>query len=139
MNSLGEPTCLDELHCVQVCPELRPALAAGDFIPDFHESHRYDGATWHRAEDIGRFRVPGKREACVYRLQRITLPDGTERWRAFGEYCWGGRTADDADYVFLDGGGTFSTRATAEWVIHLSLAHRYARLAIEESDPHGRI
>ena len=139
MNSLGEPTCLDELHCVQVCPALLPALTAGDFTPAFREGCRYEGATWERVEDIGRFREPGKREVHVYRLQRLTLSDGTERWRAFGEYCWGGRTADDADYTFLDGGGTFATRAAAEWTIHIYLAHLYAEHAGAAPDSYGRI
>jgi len=136
MNSLGEPECLDDLDCLRECPELRPALEAGDFSPD---SRLRTGPEWtlHPVEDIGRFRFPGKREAYVYRLRRMTHADGREVWDAFGEYCWGGRSANDADYVFLDGGGVFSNRAAALWAIHLYLAHLHARVATRQSIPYG--
>lgn len=107
---------------VSVCPELRDALLAGPYI---------EGADWPAAanrdlgpvEDVGGYRTPGKREAYVYRLSARRASDGEIWWRAYGEYCPAGRTASDADYVFLDGGGYFANRSAALRAIHLWLAH----------------
>jgi hypothetical protein len=107
---------------VSVCPELREALLAGPYV---------EGSDWLAAaesdlgpvEDVGIYRTPGKREAYVYRLTSRRASDGEIWWRAYGEYCPAGRTASDADYVFLDGGGYFAHRSAALWAIHLWLAH----------------
>jgi hypothetical protein len=135
MNSLGEPTCLDDLEFLRTCPALRPALEAGDFRPgEFYA----DGAfRYAPPETVARHQVPGSREVYEYRVQRMTRPGEADRWHAFGEYCPFGRTAMDARYGFLDGGGSFSTRATAEWTIHLYLAHLSEREAMKEGVSHG--
>ena len=44
-------------------------------------------------------------------------------WHAYGESCPFGRTAMDADGLFLDGGGFFAKRSAALRAIHLWLAH----------------
>jgi hypothetical protein len=107
---------------VSACEDLREALLAGPYI---------EGSDWQTENfndhgpvvDVGLYRSPGRREAYVYRLQSCTLSTGETWWRAYGEYCPAGRTASDADYVFLDGGGYFATRSAALWAIHLWLAH----------------
>lgn len=107
---------------VSACPELRDALLAGPYV---------EGGDWLAAadrdlgpvEDVGIYRTPGKREAYVYRLSSRRASDGEIWWRAYGEYCPAGRTASDADYVFLDGGGYFADRSAALWAIHLWLVH----------------
>lgn len=117
------PACLDDLLCVAECPELRPALAAGDFVPDCHERHHCEGATWGEVETVARHQLPATSECYFYRVQPLTLSDGNRRWHACGEYSWDGRTVDDADYVFLDGGGSFSSRAAALHAIRVYLHH----------------
>jgi hypothetical protein len=108
---------------VAQCPELAAALAAGNFRdPD----DGIDFTRWEHGpvEDIGRYRFPGRRrESYIYRLQALRAPGGDTWWHAYGEYCPLGRSATDADYIFLDGGGLFSNRAAALWAIHLWIAH----------------
>jgi hypothetical protein len=112
----------EDVGGVSACPELRDALLAGPYV---------EGSDWPTAasrdlgpvEDVGIYRTPGKREAYVYRLSSRRASDGEIWWRAYGEYCPAGRTASDADYVFLDGGGYFASRPAALWAIHLWLAH----------------
>jgi hypothetical protein len=125
MNSLGEPECLDELEFLRTCPELRPALEAGDFRPG--ECHADDRFRFARPETVDRHQVPGSREVYEYRVQRMTRDGEADRWQAFAKYCPYGRTAMDACHGFLDGGGSFGSRAAAEWAIHLYLAHRHER------------
>jgi hypothetical protein len=107
---------------VSVCPELQDALLSGPYI---------EGGDWQAATDrdvgpvdhVSIYRTPGKREAYVYRLRSRRASEGETWWHAYGEYCPAGRTASDADYVFLDGGGYFARRSAALWAIHLWLAH----------------
>ena len=118
---------------VPECPELAEALAAGDYR-SLYDDDGMDTARWEHGpvEDIGRYRVPGRREAYVYRLRPLRAPGGQTWWHAYGEYCPFGRSVTDADYVFLDGGGCFSERAAALWAIHLWLAH------LHRADVHAR-
>lgn len=137
MNSLGDPTCLDDLEFLRACPALRPALEAGDFRPGWF----YPGGLFADgpAESVARCRQTGIRAVDEFFVQRMTRADGTERWHAYGEYCPFGRMATDACYGFLDGGGSFNTRETAEWAIHLYLAHRQEWKVMKEATPYGRI
>ncbi len=107
---------------VSVCPELQDALLSGPYIEGGHWSTATFGALGP-VEDIGAYRTPSRLEAYVYRLRPCRASDGEIWWRAYGEYCPAGRTAGDADYVFLDGGGYFASRSAALWAIHLWLAH----------------
>jgi len=114
---------------VSVCPELREALLVGPYV---------EGTDWPTlsncnlgpVEDVGSYRTPGKREATVYRLRSCRSTTGETWWHAYGEYCPAGRTASDADYVFLDGGGYFAHRSAALWAIHLWLAHLHRADAV---------
>jgi hypothetical protein len=113
---------LEAVGGVSACPELRDALLASPYV---------EGGDWPTVsnhdlgpvEDVAFYRKPEKREAYVYRLSSHRASDGQIWWRAYGEYCPAGRTATDADYVFLDGGGYFASRSAALWAIHLWLAH----------------
>ncbi len=117
---------------VSVCPELLDALFAGPYI---------EGSDWPTVanhdlgsvEDVGVHRTPGRREATVFRLRSCRSTSGEIWWRAYGEYCPSGRTASDADYLFLDGGGYFAHRSTALWAIHLWLAHLHRADAVAAS------
>ncbi len=107
-------------------PGIRPALDAGDFVSGGWMPS--DPACYGRREEIAVYRMPGSRSTVRFHIQ--TCQRGTTiRWLAFGEWCEYGRTAHDACYDFLDGGGHFATRATAEWAIHLYVA----RLLAEEA------
>ena len=109
---------------VSACPELADAIAAGDCISGANLcTATAQFYTYGLVEDIGRHRETGKRDAYVYRLQSCRTPSGRVLWHAYGEYCWAGRTASDADYEFLDGGAYFANRSAALWAIYLWLAH----------------
>ena len=117
---------------VSVCPELREALLAGPYVEvgDWPTVSKGDCGP---VEDVAAYRTPGKREAYVYRLSARRASDGQTWWHAYGEYCRFGRTAHDADYVFLDGGGYFASRSAALWAIHLWLAHLHRADAVAAS------
>ena len=135
MNSLVEPECLDELEFLSTCPELRPALEAGDFRPgEFYADNSFRYAP---PETVARHYVSGLSEVNKYRVQRMTREGEADRWHAFGEYCPFGRTAMDAYHGFLAGGGSFSTRAAAEWAIHLHLAYLFEQEATNGVTSHG--
>ncbi|MBC7367887.1 MAG: hypothetical protein H7343_13925 [Undibacterium sp.] len=143
MRPYDPPVCDEPVGGVAECPELQEALEAGDFRPGgdtFVVPVDTRGWVFEKAEDIGRYRLPGKLESYMYRVQRVTHPTDASRrelWHAFGEYCWRGRTASDADYIFLDGGGYFSNRAAALWAIHLWVAYLYKKEATVGKIAHG--
>ncbi|WP_166442811.1 hypothetical protein [Phragmitibacter flavus] len=117
MNSLGIPTCLDDLHCVQHWPALRLPMAEGGFEPSWLPSSKVDASS--QAEEVARYRVPGSRGSYVYKVRPC---ESDSRWYAWGDWCPYGRTATDACYDFLDGGGSFANRSAAEWAIHTFVA-----------------
>ncbi len=118
MNTLGRPTCIDELACVRECPAMRTPLVDGDFIPDWFAGSTPDVA--QAAQIVGRYRFPGTRETYIFSV-RPCLQEG--RWYAWGEYSPWGRKITDACYQFLDGGGSFNNRSAAVWAIHTYIAH----------------
>ena len=118
MNSLGQPTCLDELVCVRDCPALRAPLAAGDFAPDWFGISTPEPSS--KPEPVARYRFPNSRETYLFSVRPCL---DASRWYAWGDYSPWGRKVTDACYQFLDGGGSFSSRSAAEWAIHTYIAH----------------
>jgi len=129
MNSLGEPEHLDDLGFLQRYPELRPPLEAGNFSPSRWLSS--DGI-YGPSVEVAHYRMPGSRAVVRFHVQPCET-HRSPRWHAYGEWCEYGRTAHDACYDFLDGGGSFTTRAAAEWAIHLYIAHRLSEESAKES------
>lgn len=121
MNSLGDPTHVDDLVCVKDCPALREPMLAGAFLPSWLPGNTPDEA--HKPEHVARYRFPSSREAYIFQVQPCR-DEG--RWYAWGEWAPQGRKVADACYQFLDGGGTFSSRSAAEWAIHVYIAHLHA-------------
>lgn len=122
MNSLGEPDHVDELSCVRQCPPLRNPLLAGGFLPA-----RFAGSDPQpeaRPELVARYAFPESRESYVFRVKPCAHGN---RWYAWGDYCASGRRVADACYDFLDGGGSFQSRAAAEWAIHTYVMHLHAQ------------
>ncbi len=122
MNSLGEPDHVDDLPCVRQCPALRTPLLAGEFLPAGFAYSAPRPET--RAKVVARYAFPESRESYVFKVQPC-LTAG--RWYAWGDYCASGQRVVDACYEFLDGGGSFRSRAAAEWAIHSYVAHLHAQ------------
>jgi hypothetical protein len=136
MNSLGEPTCLDELPCVIATPALRALLAAGDYWPDrLHYAGRF---RQDRPQLVARQQIDGGRAANVFHVQRCWSEHEPERWVAYAEYCPFGRTPSDSCYAFLVGErGSFATRAAAERVIFFHLAALHDAAPATGDSPYG--
>lgn len=104
-------------------PDLRPPLLAGDFQPSTFLP--CCSGVYGKPIEIACYHVPCSRSAMRFYVR--TCDTGDElRWHAWGDWCEYGRTSHDACYDFLDGGGSFATRKTAEWAIHLYVARLLA-------------
>ncbi len=118
MNCFAEPVYEDDqAYCVRNYPAMRAPLEAGDFQPWHSEESAPDSDV--RPQWIAKYRFPDSSEACLFYVQPCAFKN---RWYAWGDYCRYGRSASDACYDFLNGGGSFSTRSAAEWAIHAFVA-----------------
>ncbi|GEM_PF-2495149 len=79
MNSLGQPTCIDDLTCVQECPQLRTPLTQGGFQPAWLRSSDRDAAM--KAVPVACYHLPDSRAAYVFNVQPCAVQS---RWYAWG-------------------------------------------------------
>jgi len=124
MNSLGEPTCLDDLDFLMWIPELREPMMAGDFRPfGFYDAEYCD---FRVQDEIAVYQFPETPETYRFSVRAFFVA-GKMRWQAWGDYCEMDNSPSDACYDFLDGGGSFSSREAAACAIHVFISHLYSK------------